>query len=63
MIGRRPHAAFGNFIGNRQMLEYTQAGAGARLMSGLVTDTSAMRHHWGVGRRVVPVGQGGAHDL
>ena len=32
MIGRRPYAAFGNSIGDRQMLEYTQAGDGARLM-------------------------------
>jgi phosphoglycolate phosphatase-like HAD superfamily hydrolase len=32
MIGRRPHAAFGNSDGDREMLEYTGAGAGARLM-------------------------------
>jgi phosphoglycolate phosphatase-like HAD superfamily hydrolase len=32
MIGRRPYAAFGNSTGDRQMLEYTQAGGGARLM-------------------------------
>ncbi|MBX3357490.1 MAG: haloacid dehalogenase-like hydrolase [Phycisphaeraceae bacterium] len=31
MIGRRPHAAFGNSDGDRQMLEYTTAGPGARL--------------------------------
>src|SRR5262249_11759925 len=31
MIGRRPYAAFGNSTGDRQMLEYTGAGAGARL--------------------------------
>ena len=31
MIGRRPHAAFGNSTGDRQMLEYTHAGDGARL--------------------------------
>lgn len=31
-IGRRPIAAFGNSDGDRQMLEWTQAGAGARLM-------------------------------
>ena len=28
MIGRRPYAAFGNSTGDRQMLEYTQAGDG-----------------------------------
>jgi phosphoglycolate phosphatase-like HAD superfamily hydrolase len=32
VIGRRPVAAFGNSIGDQQMLEYTQAGDGARLM-------------------------------
>src|SRR6476469_10235650 len=32
MIGRRPRAAFGNSDGDRQMLEYTGAGDGARLM-------------------------------
>src|SRR5271167_1763156 len=31
MIGRRPYAAFGNSTGDRQMLEYTKAGDGARL--------------------------------
>ena len=31
MIGRRPYAAFGNSIGDQQMLEWTAAGAGARL--------------------------------
>ena len=28
MIGRRPHAAFGNSTGDREMLEYTGAGEG-----------------------------------
>jgi hypothetical protein len=32
VIGRRPVAAFGNSIGDKQMLEYTQEGDGARLM-------------------------------
>jgi phosphoglycolate phosphatase-like HAD superfamily hydrolase len=31
MIGRRPRIAFGNSDGDRQMLEYTQSGDGARL--------------------------------
>jgi phosphoserine phosphatase len=31
-IGRRPIAAFGNSDGDQQMLEWTQAGGGARLM-------------------------------
>ena len=32
VIGRRPVAAFGNSNGDKEMLEYTQAGEGARLM-------------------------------
>jgi hypothetical protein len=31
MIGARPIVAFGNSTGDRQMLEYTTAGGGARL--------------------------------
>jgi phosphoglycolate phosphatase-like HAD superfamily hydrolase len=31
-IGRKPLAAFGNSDGDRQMLEWTQSGAGARLL-------------------------------
>ena len=42
MIGRRPYAAFGNSTGDRQMLEYTKAGDGARLaMLVLHDDASA----------------------
>ena len=32
MIGQRPHAAFGNSTGDKEMLEYTGAGDGARIM-------------------------------
>ena len=32
VIGRRPYAAFGNSTGDQQMLEWTQAGDGARVM-------------------------------
>jgi phosphoglycolate phosphatase-like HAD superfamily hydrolase len=32
VIGRRPVAAFGNSIGDKEMLEYTQAGDGVRLI-------------------------------
>jgi hypothetical protein len=31
-IGKRPYAAFGNSLRDKQMLEWTQAGDGARLM-------------------------------
>jgi phosphoglycolate phosphatase-like HAD superfamily hydrolase len=44
MIGRRPHAAFGNTAGDQQMLEYTKAGDGARL-SMLVLHDDAMREY------------------
>jgi hypothetical protein len=44
MIGRRPHAAFGNSTGDRQMLEYTKAGDGARL-SMIVLHDDALREY------------------
>jgi len=44
MIGRRPYAAFGNSGGDKQMLEYTQAGGGARLMM-LVHHDDAKREY------------------
>ena len=43
-IGRRPVLAFGNSDGDQQMLEWTAAGAGARLM-GLVHHTDAVREY------------------
>jgi phosphoglycolate phosphatase-like HAD superfamily hydrolase len=44
MIGRRPYFAIGNSTGDRQMLEYTKAGAGARL-SMIVLHDDAMREY------------------
>ena len=44
MIGRRPYAAFGNSIGDRQMLEYTKAGDGVRLAM-LVSHDDAQREY------------------
>jgi phosphoglycolate phosphatase-like HAD superfamily hydrolase len=41
-IGRRPIAAFGNSDGDQQMLEWTQAGSGARVMM-LVHHDDALR--------------------
>jgi phosphoglycolate phosphatase-like HAD superfamily hydrolase len=41
-IGRRPVAAFGNSDGDQQMLEWTQAGSGARIMM-LVHHDDAVR--------------------
>jgi hypothetical protein len=43
MIGRRPIAAFGNSTGDRQMLEYTKAGGGARLAMLVLHDDAAPR--------------------
>ena len=47
MIGRRPHAAFGNSDGDRQMLEYTKAGDGARLAMILLHDDAAREYAYG----------------
>jgi phosphoglycolate phosphatase-like HAD superfamily hydrolase len=47
MIGRRPHAAFGNSTGDRQMLEYTGAGDGARLMMLVLHDDAAREYAYG----------------
>jgi hypothetical protein len=44
MIGRRPNASFGNSTGDEQMLEYTDAGDGARL-SMLVLHDDAIREY------------------
>jgi hypothetical protein len=47
MIGRRPHAAFGNSIGDREMLEYTKAGAGARLGMLVLHDDKEREYAYG----------------
>jgi phosphoglycolate phosphatase-like HAD superfamily hydrolase len=47
MIGRRPHAAFGNSTGDRQMLEYTGAGDGARLMMLVLHDDAKREYAYG----------------
>jgi phosphoglycolate phosphatase-like HAD superfamily hydrolase len=47
MIGRRPYAAFGNSTGDRQMLEYTRAGDGARLTMLLLHDDAAREYAYG----------------
>jgi phosphoglycolate phosphatase-like HAD superfamily hydrolase len=50
MIGRRPHAAFGNSDGDREMLEYTGAGDGARLMMLLLHDDATREYAYGPAR-------------
>jgi phosphoglycolate phosphatase-like HAD superfamily hydrolase len=47
MIGRRPNAAFGNSTGDRQMLEYTQAGDGARLAMLVLHDDAEREYAYG----------------
>lgn len=47
MIGRRPYAAFGNSIGDQQMLEWTAAGAGARLEMLVLHDDAAREYAYG----------------
>jgi phosphoglycolate phosphatase-like HAD superfamily hydrolase len=47
MIGRRPHAAFGNSTGDRQMMEYTGAGDGARLMMLVLHDDAQREYAYG----------------
>jgi phosphoglycolate phosphatase-like HAD superfamily hydrolase len=47
MIGRRPIAAFGNSTGDRQMLEYTKAGDGARLAMIVLHDDAEREYAYG----------------
>ena len=47
MIGRRPYAAFGNSTGDRQMLEYTEAGDGARLAMLVLHDDATREYAYG----------------
>jgi phosphoglycolate phosphatase-like HAD superfamily hydrolase len=47
MIGRRPVAAFGNSPGDQQMLEYTGAGAGARLEMLVLHDDPTREYAYG----------------
>jgi phosphoserine phosphatase len=47
MIGRQPYAAFGNSGGDREMLEYTGAGDGARLMMLVLHDDAQREYAYG----------------
>jgi phosphoglycolate phosphatase-like HAD superfamily hydrolase len=47
MIGRRPHAAFGNSPGDQQMLEYTTVGAGPRLGMLVLHDDGTREYAYG----------------
>jgi len=46
-IGRRPYAAFGNSTGDRQMLEYTKTGDGARLSMLVLHDDAKREYAYG----------------
>ncbi len=46
-IGQRPHAAFGNSVGDQQMLEYTKAGDGARLAMLVLHDDAKREYAYG----------------
>ncbi len=46
-IGRRPIASFGNSDGDRQMLEWTTAGSGARLMALVLHDDAEREYAYG----------------
>jgi phosphoserine phosphatase len=47
VIGKRPVAAFGNSIGDREMLEWTAAGDGARLMMLVLHDDAEREYAYG----------------
>ena len=46
-IGRRPYAAFGNSTGDKEMLEYTGAGDGARLAMLVLHDDAKREYAYG----------------
>ena len=52
VIGRRLYAAFGNSTGDRQMLEYTGAGDGARLMMLVHHDDAVREYAYGPNSKV-----------
>jgi phosphoglycolate phosphatase-like HAD superfamily hydrolase len=49
-IGRRPIMAFGNSVGDQQMLEYTQGGSGARFELLVLHDDAAREFAYGPAR-------------
>ena len=50
MIGRRPNAAFGNSIGDREMLEWTGAGGSTRLEMLVLHDDATREYAYGPAR-------------
>jgi hypothetical protein len=58
-IGRRPIAAFGNSVGDQQMLEYTQSGSGKRFELLVLHDDAAREFAYGPARGLPDVKLGG----
>ena len=54
MIGQRPRAAFGNSVGDQEMLEYTGAGDGARLMMLVLHDDAQREYAYGPAEGLPP---------
>lgn len=54
MIGRRPVVAFGNSVGDAQMLEYTKAGTGARLAMIVLHDDAKREYAYGPAKGLPP---------
>jgi len=54
VIGRRPYLAFGNSTGDQQMLEYTQADDGARLMLLVLHDDATREYAYGPANGLPP---------
>jgi hypothetical protein len=52
VIGRRPYGAFGNSTGDQQMLEYTGAGNGARLMMLVHHDDAKREYAYGAESKI-----------
>jgi phosphoglycolate phosphatase-like HAD superfamily hydrolase len=52
VIGRRPFAAFGNSTGDQQMLEWTQAGDGLRLMMLVHHDDAEREYAYGAESKI-----------
>jgi hypothetical protein len=57
-IGRRPIAAFGNSVGDQQMLEYTQGGSGARFELLVLHDDATREFAYGPARGLPDVKYG-----
>jgi haloacid dehalogenase-like hydrolase len=57
-IGRIPLMAFGNSDGDREMLEYTQGGSGARFMLLVLHDDAAREFAYGPAKGLPDVGLG-----